>query len=926
MGAHRSKGVSRTVRVTTLVFSAHSSAVGRHIKEVHGTVYGATAIAKEKKRAEEMLLQNIAGLSAEKIWALSDMRGDSVVDDSTDNNQQDLPRTEEVGAADDMEWEMLSDDLQNDSTFTTAFRDIAGSKWKPRWYKDMRTWRQRMHHLDENWQPLLPKLVDVYLSWRYGPDRPADEPTEATASADDGIDYNFKTPVLDIYSTVNSVLYKPSFSVEAFAKLLCHFYMIPFRRRYRATLGDAFDIYLTILRMVRKKVLSALGCDMPNWRALNGCPACRYELKDEPSLEFSCMYCMDGNSSLKRLAPVGGRRAGDLRTLADSDYYLPEDFIEKYADEVQSRRTLNKVDVPLHRDTNEDAESDRGEDQTPDGGDPTDGDMGPVSGCTENWKAAAAEEKKKMWGVFEETGIFASACRHGLILWLIDMVRSSELAKYPLAIIAKAMEVFGPHTLAGYDIGCSFEQTVHHSSLGPTFTHLHSRCCVNAFHSYSHFYPCQIRYHPNVIKGMGLEDLETLECIFSASNLLASWDNEKYSNLGTMLYNNYKQVLDIIQTPSVALADAMASLGVCDEDLKLFELEEQQYFATLGQEPEWDVYAMAYVEALQELRAIITQVDEASSWFLNATPTDYQFLPPTNGPTWYEMEMSTTRKLETRRLKMGITNRLQPSDAPYVETVKYIATHKYQLALGKLQRLVIQRLFELHKLNLTQTAYRVCTHISKSLQTRCRAIRNAVTSYNIAAAALNPPRPTLDWDKVSHYSFLEEFNLLHDTHHDIREKQWTQPAMQETMRLHCRIQRAHEKIQRCNIEVRHIYTHIRDEDMLFSTILDDLCHQQDPLHGAVLEYCSRRRVVNTHILAFLQRIYALPGFTGNPFPGERLGVPHSLPVAHSDVEDLLSAEMHELNEEERAGLELDDDDEAEGDISGLVDYVSNLAV
>ncbi|KAL6298786.1 hypothetical protein BKA93DRAFT_820202 [Sparassis latifolia] len=842
----------------------------------------------------------------------------------------------------------------------------------------MHTWRQRMRHLDENWQPLLPKLVDAYLSWRYGPDRPADEPTEATASADDGIDYNFEIPVLDIYSTVNSAsicrpahiesvteafvlngylestplnpglaislktlellhcirLYKPSFSVEAFAKLLCHFYMIPFRRRYCAALGDAFDIYLTILHMVRKKVLSALGHDMPNWRALNGCPACGYELKDEPSLEFSCMYCMDGNSSLKRLAPVGGRRAGDLRTLANSDYYLPEDFIEKYADEVQSRCTLNKVDIPLHRDTNEDAESDHGEDQTPDGGDPTDDDMEPVSGCTENWKAAAAEEKKKMWGVFEETGIFASACRHGLILWLIDMVRSGELAKHPLAIVAKAMEVFGPHTLAGYDIGCSFEQTVRHSSLGPMFTHLHSRCCVNAFHGYLHSYPW-----------MGLEDLETLERIFSASNLLASvtryasafrhqvfillffeqWDNEKYSNLSTMLYNNYKQVLDIIQTQSVALADAMASLGVCDEDLKLFELEEQQYFATLGQEPEWDVYAMAYVEALQELHAITTQVDEASSWFLNATPTDYQFLPPTNGPTWYEMEMSTTRKLETWRrylrehlnilmqeviameVKMGITNRWQPSDAPYVETVKYIATHKYQLALGKLQRLVIQRLFELHKLNLAQTAYCVCTHIAKSLQTRCRAIRNAITSYNVAA-------------------FLEEFNLLHDTRHDIREKQWTQPAMRETMHLHHRIQRAHEEIQKCNVEVRRIHTHIRDEDMLFSTVLDDLCHRQDPLHGAVLEYCSCRRVVNTHILAFLQRIYALQGFTGNPFPGECLGVPHSLPVAHSDVEDLLSAEMHELNEEEHAGLELDDDDEAEGDISGLLDYVSNLVV
>lgn len=47
--------------------------------------------------------------------------------------------------------------------------------------------------------------------------------------------------------------------------------------------------------------------------------------------------------------------------------------------------------------------------------------------CVKNWKAASADEKKKMWAMFEESGIFASACRHGCILWLADMVRSGEL-------------------------------------------------------------------------------------------------------------------------------------------------------------------------------------------------------------------------------------------------------------------------------------------------------------------------------------------------------------------------------------------------------------------------------------------------------------------------------------------------------------------
>ncbi|KZT01719.1 uncharacterized protein LAESUDRAFT_663270 [Laetiporus sulphureus 93-53] len=46
-----------------------------------------------------------------------------------------------------------------------------------------------------------------------------------------------------------------------------------------------------------------------------------------------------------------------------------------------------------------------------------------------------------MWGIFEETGIFASACHHGFILWICDMMRSGELAKYPLTIIAKMVAI-----------------------------------------------------------------------------------------------------------------------------------------------------------------------------------------------------------------------------------------------------------------------------------------------------------------------------------------------------------------------------------------------------------------------------------------------------------------------------------------------------
>jgi hypothetical protein len=73
----------------------------------------------------------------------------------------------------------------------------------------------------------------------------------------------------------------------------------------------------------------------------------------------------------------------------------------------------------------------------------------------------------------------------------------------------------------GYDIGCVFQKTISSSSLGTRFTESKSRCCVNAFHGYSHNFACQTQNHPNVIDGVGIEDLETMERVFSSSNQVA---------------------------------------------------------------------------------------------------------------------------------------------------------------------------------------------------------------------------------------------------------------------------------------------------------------------------------------------------------------------------------------------------------------------
>lgn len=123
---------------------------------------------------------------------------------------------------------------------------------------------------------------------------------------------------------------------------------------------------------------------------------------------------------------------------------------------------------------------------------------------------------------------------------------------------------------------------------------------------------------------MGLEDLETLERVFSSSNALAAvtryastyrrrlyiemhfsqWDEDKYTNLATMLRNNYYQALSIIKNDGLAVEQAKRSMGITDKDLDLWKAEREEYFQTLGNEPESKVRAIAYVELLQKLREL----------------------------------------------------------------------------------------------------------------------------------------------------------------------------------------------------------------------------------------------------------------------------------------------------------------------------------
>lgn len=109
--------------------------------------------------------------------------------------------------------------------------------------------------------------------------------------------------------------------------------------------------------------------------------------------------------------------------------------------------------------------------------------------------------------------------------------------------------------------------------------------------------------------------------------------------------------------------------------------------------------------------------------FLIATPSEYGSLTIDSAQPaakTYSSELSKTRRLETEHryaderrqailkdvvemeVKLAITTRWQPTSAEYINAVQYLGRRKYEKALDHLQKLVVQRLFELHRMNQSQ--------------------------------------------------------------------------------------------------------------------------------------------------------------------------------------------------------------------------------
>lgn len=225
---------------------------------------------------------------------------------------------------------------------------------------------------------------------------------------------------------------------------------------------------------------------------------------------------------------------------------------------------------------------------------------------------------------------------------------------------------------------------------------------------------------------------------------------------------------------------------------------------------------------------------------------------------FYRLDSSRTATLETARLhglelllslqeavqglerKLGITQRWTEGSEGWKEATRDEAVRAYQRALDHLERLVVQRLFELTKLNHAGTGYKLRTHIAKALKARSQAVRNAVKGYNDAATSLSPPRQALEVGEVLDYVFLGQFDILRDSSHGIQEKVWTRPAQRVASDMYFKIARAREELVRLDIEAHWLQTYIRDRSLKVQRCINELAlsnptlaHQLQLRHRAV---------------------------------------------------------------------------------------------
>ncbi|PPQ90696.1 hypothetical protein CVT25_005004, partial [Psilocybe cyanescens] len=226
----------------------------------------------------------------------------------------------------------------------------------------------------------------------------------------------------------------------------------------------------------------------------------------------------------------------------------------------------------------------------------------------------------------------------------------------------------------------------------------------------------------------------------------------------------------------------------------------------------------------------------------------------------------------------GIDTRWLPDSTAYKEAQKLLIERSYRRAVDHLERLVVQCLFELMKLGMNDV----------------EVIRTTLRQYNDTATCLNLPRPQLSWSSVLNAATVADFDLLRDTHMDIRSLPWTEPSRREAMNYYYGLKHAQEEIVRLNVEItqamnyyyglKHAQEEIFRLNVEITRLLTFKFDNHVDYYHAIQENMMRDPPLAQNLSLqweYQNRIHEcitskLPGFTGALSIGEHIGRDKSL--------------------------------------------------
>src|SRR5260221_8014051 len=136
--------------------------------------------------------------------------------------------------------------------------------------------------------------------------------------------------------------------------------------------------------------------------------------------------------------------------------------------------------------------------------------------CKDSFVAADEQREKASKKYFEDTGLMASVCCHGILLFNVSLWTPGEQQFYTFTLLSMLLEHLSNSWKVGclYDIGCQIHHATHKWDFALEWRE-HLSWGVSIFHTYRHQWACQLWYHPHKDTLWGLLDGEGCERFWS---------------------------------------------------------------------------------------------------------------------------------------------------------------------------------------------------------------------------------------------------------------------------------------------------------------------------------------------------------------------------------------------------------------------------